>query len=55
MPDLITLPAYPYVQGVNLQIVDGGQVGGVDGTSCASPIFASTIGMRTRFAARRRR
>jgi tripeptidyl-peptidase-1 len=39
--------AYPDVstQGVDFQIVDGGQTGGVDGTSCSSPTFASVIGL----------
>ncbi|KZT41769.1 family S53 protease [Sistotremastrum suecicum HHB10207 ss-3] len=32
-------------QGVNFQIVDGGQTGGVDGTSCASPTFAAIISL----------
>ncbi|KZT38181.1 family S53 protease-like protein [Sistotremastrum suecicum HHB10207 ss-3] len=32
-------------QGVNVQIVSGGETGGVDGTSCASPIFASIISL----------
>ncbi|KAJ7210567.1 subtilisin-like protein [Mycena pura] len=32
-------------QGENVQIVSGGQIGGVDGTSCSSPIFASVIGL----------
>ncbi|KAJ6581843.1 family S53 protease [Mycena capillaripes] len=38
---------YPDVsaQGENVQIVSGGQTGGVDGTSCSSPIFASVIGL----------
>jgi tripeptidyl-peptidase-1 len=36
---------YPDVsaQGENVQIVSGGQTGGVDGTSCSSPIFASVV------------
>ncbi|KAF7365749.1 Family S53 protease [Mycena venus] len=38
---------YPDVsaQGENVQIVSGGSTGGVDGTSCSSPIFASVIGL----------
>ncbi|KAJ6450110.1 family S53 protease [Mycena sanguinolenta] len=38
---------YPDVsaQGENVQIVDDGSTGGVDGTSCSSPIFASVIGL----------
>ncbi|KAJ7728592.1 family S53 protease [Mycena maculata] len=38
---------YPDVsaQGENVQIVSGGSTEGVDGTSCASPIFASVIGL----------
>ncbi|KAF7356383.1 Family S53 protease [Mycena venus] len=38
---------YPDVsaQGENVQIVSGGQTGGVDGTSCSTPIFASVIGL----------
>ncbi|KAJ7831016.1 family S53 protease [Mycena olivaceomarginata] len=38
---------YPDVsaQGENVQIVSGGQTGGVDGTSCSSPIFASVVGL----------
>lgn len=32
-------------QGQNVEIVSGGQTGTVDGTSCASPIFASVIGL----------
>ncbi|KAJ7066405.1 family S53 protease-like protein [Mycena amicta] len=32
-------------QGENVQIVSGGSTGGVDGTSCSSPIFASVIGL----------
>ncbi|KAF7308993.1 Family S53 protease [Mycena kentingensis (nom. inval.)] len=32
-------------QGENLQVVNGGQLGGVDGTSASSPIFASIIGL----------
>ncbi|KAF7357217.1 Family S53 protease [Mycena sanguinolenta] len=38
---------YPDVsaQGENVQIVVDGQTGGVDGTSCSSPIFASVIGL----------
>ena len=39
--------AFPDVsaQGVNVQIVVDGETGGVDGTSCASPIFASVISL----------
>ncbi|KAJ3798851.1 family S53 protease-like protein [Lentinula aff. detonsa] len=39
--------AFPDVsaQGVNVEIVDGGETGTVDGTSCASPIFASVIAL----------
>ncbi|KAJ4479868.1 family S53 protease-like protein [Lentinula lateritia] len=39
--------AFPDVaaQGVNVEIVDGGEAGLVDGTSCASPIFASVIAL----------
>ncbi|KAJ3729755.1 family S53 protease-like protein [Lentinula raphanica] len=39
--------AFPDVaaQGVNVEIVDGGSAGLVDGTSCASPIFASVIAL----------
>ncbi|KAJ7767644.1 family S53 protease [Mycena metata] len=38
---------YPDVsaQGENVQIVSGGSTGGVDGTSCSSPIFASVIAL----------
>ncbi|KAF7312317.1 Family S53 protease [Mycena indigotica] len=38
---------YPDVsaQGENVQIVSGGSKGGVEGTSCSSPIFASVIGL----------
>ncbi|KAF9058531.1 family S53 protease-like protein [Rhodocollybia butyracea] len=38
---------YPDVaaQGVNLEIVNGGATSTVDGTSCASPIFASVIAL----------
>ncbi|KAJ7639487.1 family S53 protease [Roridomyces roridus] len=32
-------------QGENVQIVSGGSTGGVDGTSCAAPIFASVIAL----------
>ncbi|KAH9944747.1 family S53 protease [Amylocystis lapponica] len=32
-------------QGVNFQIVQNGAVGGVDGTSCASPAFASVVSL----------
>ncbi|KAF9063844.1 family S53 protease [Rhodocollybia butyracea] len=32
-------------QGVNVEIVNGGVTGTVDGTSCASPIFASVIAL----------
>ncbi|KAJ4468830.1 family S53 protease-like protein [Lentinula aciculospora] len=39
--------AFPDVaaQGVNVEIVDGGEAGLVAGTSCASPIFASVISL----------
>ncbi|KAF8195013.1 family S53 protease-like protein [Pholiota molesta] len=39
--------AFPDVsaQGENVQIVQSGQTGGVDGTSCSSPIFASVIAL----------
>jgi tripeptidyl-peptidase I len=39
--------AYPDVSaiGVNVEIVVDGQFGTVDGTSCASPIFASVIAL----------
>ncbi|KAI0628873.1 family S53 protease [Trametes polyzona] len=39
--------AYPDVstQGVNFQVVVGGATGGVDGTSCASPTFASVVAL----------
>ncbi|KAJ3307934.1 hypothetical protein HDV04_002295, partial [Boothiomyces sp. JEL0838] len=39
--------AFPDVsaQGQNYQIVSGGQVQGVDGTSCSSPAFASIISL----------
>jgi hypothetical protein len=38
---------YPDVaaQGVSVNIVSGGELEPVDGTSCASPIFASVIGL----------
>ncbi|KAK7001748.1 family S53 protease [Favolaschia claudopus] len=38
---------YPDIsaQGENVQIFSGGRSGGVDGTSCSSPIFASVIGL----------
>ncbi|KAJ7366057.1 family S53 protease [Mycena albidolilacea] len=38
---------YPDVsaQGENVQIVSSGSTGGVDGTSCSSPIFASVISL----------
>ncbi|KAJ7589493.1 family S53 protease-like protein [Mycena floridula] len=32
-------------QGVNVEIVDGGSIGTVAGTSCSSPIFASVIAL----------
>lgn len=32
-------------QGVNVQIVTSGDTNGVDGTSCSSPIFASTVAL----------
>ena len=31
--------------GVDLEIIVGGQLGGVDGTSCSSPVFASVISL----------
>lgn len=39
--------AYPDVstQGVQFEVVVGGQATGVDGTSCASPVFASVISL----------
>ena len=32
-------------QGENVVIFDGGQEGTVDGTSCSTPIFASTVAL----------
>ncbi|EPS93872.1 hypothetical protein FOMPIDRAFT_1135359 [Fomitopsis schrenkii] len=39
--------AYPDVstQGVQFEVVVGGQATGVDGTSCASPVFASVVAL----------